>query len=197
MRCAEPRARFTAISTARRGRSASPRRSRSREYLAKTKTPGTVTVFGAPGEEMMPPNAKTVMHESQGVRRHGRSRPQPFVERDDASRRGLRHVLHEHRRREVHLQRRAGASAHGVERPQRAHGGDSSLQQHRRDAQQHASRGAHPGRDHRGRRGAERRARSHRRPTSTFAIPTRSISRSSRRWSTTPRAPRRSRRARR
>ena len=31
------------------------------EYLAKTKTPGTVTVFGAPGEEMMPPNAKTVM----------------------------------------------------------------------------------------------------------------------------------------
>src|SRR6476661_31297 len=35
------------------------------EYLAKTKTPGTVTVFGAPGEEMMPPNAKTVMFESK------------------------------------------------------------------------------------------------------------------------------------
>jgi amidohydrolase len=35
------------------------------EYLAKTKTPGTVTVFGAPCEEMMPPNAKTVMHESK------------------------------------------------------------------------------------------------------------------------------------
>lgn len=34
------------------------------EYLAKTKTPGTVIVYGAPGEEMMPPNAKTVMHES-------------------------------------------------------------------------------------------------------------------------------------
>jgi amidohydrolase len=31
------------------------------EYLAKTKTPGSVTVFGTPGEEMMPPNAKTVM----------------------------------------------------------------------------------------------------------------------------------------
>ena len=31
------------------------------EYLTKTKTPGTVTVFGTPGEEMMPPNAKTVM----------------------------------------------------------------------------------------------------------------------------------------
>ncbi len=31
------------------------------EYLAKTNTPGTVTVFGTPGEEMMPPNAKTVM----------------------------------------------------------------------------------------------------------------------------------------
>ena len=35
------------------------------EYLAKTKTPGTVTVFGAPGEEMMPPNAKMVMHQAK------------------------------------------------------------------------------------------------------------------------------------
>jgi amidohydrolase len=35
------------------------------EYLAKTRTPGTVVVFGAPGEEMMPPNAKTVMVESK------------------------------------------------------------------------------------------------------------------------------------
>lgn len=35
------------------------------EYLSTTKTPGTVTVFGAPGEEMMPPNAKTVMFESK------------------------------------------------------------------------------------------------------------------------------------
>ena len=35
------------------------------EYLARTKTPGTVTVYGAPGEEMMPPNAKLVMHESK------------------------------------------------------------------------------------------------------------------------------------
>jgi amidohydrolase len=34
------------------------------EYLTKTKTPGTVTVFGTPGEEMMPPNAKTVMQTS-------------------------------------------------------------------------------------------------------------------------------------
>lgn len=34
------------------------------EYLTRTKTPGTVVVFGAPGEEMMPPNAKTVMHEA-------------------------------------------------------------------------------------------------------------------------------------
>jgi amidohydrolase len=31
------------------------------EYLGRTKKPGTVVVFGAPGEEMMPPNAKTVM----------------------------------------------------------------------------------------------------------------------------------------
>ncbi|HXT15644.1 MAG TPA: peptidase dimerization domain-containing protein [Gemmatimonadaceae bacterium] len=35
------------------------------EYLSRTKTPGTVTVFGTPGEEMMPPNAKTVMYESK------------------------------------------------------------------------------------------------------------------------------------
>ena len=34
------------------------------EYLAKTKTPGTVMVFGTPAEEMMPPNAKTMMFES-------------------------------------------------------------------------------------------------------------------------------------
>ncbi len=35
------------------------------EYLSRTKTPGTVTVYGTPGEEMMPPNAKTMMHESK------------------------------------------------------------------------------------------------------------------------------------
>src|SRR6266850_722072 len=34
------------------------------EYLARTKTPGSVVVYGTPGEEMMPPNAKTVMHEA-------------------------------------------------------------------------------------------------------------------------------------
>ena len=34
------------------------------EYLARTKTPGTVVVFGTPGEEMMPPNAKTVMYDA-------------------------------------------------------------------------------------------------------------------------------------
>lgn len=34
------------------------------EYLARTKSPGTVVVFGCPGEEMMPPNAKTVMYEA-------------------------------------------------------------------------------------------------------------------------------------
>ncbi|MGQ0647880.1 MAG: peptidase dimerization domain-containing protein [Gemmatimonadaceae bacterium] len=36
------------------------------EFLARTRTPGTVTVFGTPAEEMMPPASKTVMHE-QGV----------------------------------------------------------------------------------------------------------------------------------
>jgi amidohydrolase len=34
------------------------------EYLAKNNLPGSVTVYGAPGEEMMPPNAKTVMHKA-------------------------------------------------------------------------------------------------------------------------------------
>jgi len=32
------------------------------EFLTRTRTPGSVTVFGTPGEEMMPPNAKTDMH---------------------------------------------------------------------------------------------------------------------------------------
>jgi amidohydrolase len=32
------------------------------EFLAKSHTAGSVTVFGTPGEEMMPPNAKTDMH---------------------------------------------------------------------------------------------------------------------------------------
>ncbi len=31
------------------------------EYLARTKSPGSVIVFGCPGEEMMPPQAKTQM----------------------------------------------------------------------------------------------------------------------------------------
>src|SRR4029078_11405658 len=35
------------------------------EYLSRTNALGTVIVYGAPGEEMMPPNAKTVMHESK------------------------------------------------------------------------------------------------------------------------------------
>jgi amidohydrolase len=34
------------------------------EYLTRTRTPGSVVVYGTPGEEMMPPNAKTVMHEA-------------------------------------------------------------------------------------------------------------------------------------
>jgi amidohydrolase len=34
------------------------------EYLGRTRTPGNVVVFGCPGEEMMPPNAKTQMYEA-------------------------------------------------------------------------------------------------------------------------------------
>jgi metal-dependent amidase/aminoacylase/carboxypeptidase family protein len=34
------------------------------EYMEKTHAPGTLTVFGTPGEEMMPPNAKTDMYKA-------------------------------------------------------------------------------------------------------------------------------------
>lgn len=34
------------------------------EFLTRSHTPGTVTVYGCPGEEMMPPEAKTVMMEA-------------------------------------------------------------------------------------------------------------------------------------
>lgn len=34
------------------------------EFLTRTKTPGTVTLYGTPGEEMMPPEAKTQMYEA-------------------------------------------------------------------------------------------------------------------------------------
>lgn len=34
------------------------------EYLDRTKTPGSVVVYGTPGEEMMPPSAKTVMRDA-------------------------------------------------------------------------------------------------------------------------------------
>lgn len=34
------------------------------EYLTRSHTPGSIVVYGTPGEEMMPPNAKTVMHEA-------------------------------------------------------------------------------------------------------------------------------------
>src|SRR4051812_44935052 len=34
------------------------------EWLQRTRSPGSVVVYGTPGEEMMPPNAKTVMHEA-------------------------------------------------------------------------------------------------------------------------------------
>ena len=34
------------------------------EFLTKNRLPGSVTVYGTPGEEMMPPNAKTDMYEA-------------------------------------------------------------------------------------------------------------------------------------
>src|SRR5438067_1772620 len=35
------------------------------EYLSKSGQPGSLIVYGTPGEEMMPPNAKAVMHEAR------------------------------------------------------------------------------------------------------------------------------------
>ncbi len=35
------------------------------EYLDRTKTPGSVVVYGTPGEEMMPPAAKSEMHQAK------------------------------------------------------------------------------------------------------------------------------------
>ncbi len=34
------------------------------EFLTRSKTPGTVTIYGTPAEEMMPPPSKTVMHQA-------------------------------------------------------------------------------------------------------------------------------------
>jgi metal-dependent amidase/aminoacylase/carboxypeptidase family protein len=78
------------------------------EYLSAHRLPGSVTGYGTPGEEMMPPVAKTVMFDA------------------------------------------------GVFN-------DSPVRQHRRLAQQHPSGVTRAGRDHRRRRGAERRPRSRRR----------------------------------
>jgi amidohydrolase len=57
------------------------------EYLVRTKSPGSVVVYGTPGEEMMPPVAKTEMHKAHAfdgadiiVRSHASSatsRPAP------------------------------------------------------------------------------------------------------------------------
>src|SRR4051812_44179962 len=124
------------------------------EYLTRTKTPGTVVVFGAPGEEMMPPNAKTVMYDAgvfNGMDVLVRSHSTSATTRAAP---GFGTCCMNNRWREIHLLRRAGTSAHGVEWTQCARGSDPSLQQHRRHPEQSPARGAHPGRDHRGRRGA-------------------------------------------
>ena len=73
------------------------------EYLDRTHTPGSVVVYGTPGEEMMPPNAKTVMHQSHVVRRRGRDPAEPRLVGHVASSGRLRHVLPEHHRRQVHI----------------------------------------------------------------------------------------------
>ena len=90
------------------------------EYLARTKTPGSVVVYGTPGEEMMPPTAKTVMHKAHAfdgadiiIRSHASSatsRPAPGFGTCCLNIVGT----------EVHVLRRADAPDDAVERPQRA-----------------------------------------------------------------------------
>src|SRR6185437_4782936 len=57
----------------------------------------------------------------EGFRPNGYTCTEPFVKRDEPRCRGLWHVLHEHRRRQVHIQRRASAPAHSMEWTQRTH----------------------------------------------------------------------------
>ena len=52
------------------------------EFLTRTKTPGTVVVFGAPGEEMMPPDGEDRHVRRRRVQGNGRARAEPRVERD-------------------------------------------------------------------------------------------------------------------
>ena len=117
-----------AISTARRARSAWRRRSPSPKYIEKNHVPGSVMVFGTPGEEMMPPNAKVEMFKAgvfNGmdilVRSHSTSATV-------APRGRIRNLLPEYRRREIHFQRRAVASDDAVGRTQRARSRDPTVQ---------------------------------------------------------------------
>ncbi len=149
------------------------------EYLTKTKTPGTVTVFGAPGEEMMPPNAKTVMYESKVfdgmdvlVRSHSTSatsRPAAGFGTCCMNIDGVKYTF-------------SGAPAHQLT----AWNGRNALTAvihlfNNIDAMRSNIRpeARIQGVITEGRRGAERRARSARRRTSTSAIRTRCISRRS------------------
>ena len=89
--------------SAQRAGSRRHRRARWRwpSTVARREHPAASLVYGTPGEEMMPPNAKTVMHEAHVVRRRRRHRPQPRRRGDVASGARLRQLLSEHRRREV------------------------------------------------------------------------------------------------
>ena len=133
------------------------------EYLTKNHLPGSVIMYGTPGEEMMPPAAKTQMFKAGVfkdadiiVRSHSSaatSRPAPGFGSCCLNINGTKYTF-------------SGAPAHQMT----AWNGrnaltadDPFLRQHRRHPQQHPPRVASAGDHHRGRRGAERRARSRRR----------------------------------
>jgi len=94
--------------------------------MTQARVPGRVIIYGTPAEEVDPP-AKGIMWRGgalQGGRHPG---AQPLVGRDATGSARIRRLLPQHRRGEVHLHRSSRASAHRLERPQRARGGGAVL----------------------------------------------------------------------
>ena len=131
------------------------------EFLDRSHTPGSVVVFGTPGEEMMPPVAKTDMFK-EGVFNGTDVIVRSHSTHDQhAAGAGVRHLLPQYRRRQVYVFRSADAPDDALERTQRPGSRDSPVHQYRRRAQHHAAGSAGAGSDRGRRRRAQRGARPH------------------------------------